>query len=78
VLQHKHILKDVAFDGTTLYSFENIGDERTFQCQHTVTGDPVEMRLRLTAKNSPDSPNFFHLVREFVLYLYLKISNYFF
>lgn len=36
--------------------------ERTFQCQHTVTGDPIEMRLRLTARNSTDSPNFFHLV----------------
>lgn len=26
------------------------------------------MRLRLTARNSPDSPNFFHLVRFFVMY----------
>ncbi|UJR37097.1 hypothetical protein I4U23_029801 [Adineta vaga] len=74
VLQHKNILKDVAFDGTTLYSFEYIGDERTFQCQHTVTGDPIEMRLRLTAKNSPDSPNFFHLANLIVRKL-LELSG---
>ncbi|CAF4977055.1 unnamed protein product, partial [Rotaria sp. Silwood1] len=74
VLQHKQILKDVAFDGTTLYSFEYIGDERTFQCQHTVTGDPIEMRLRLTAKNSPDSPNFFHLANLIVRKL-LELSG---
>ncbi|CAF1424094.1 unnamed protein product [Rotaria magnacalcarata] len=74
VLQHKQILKDVAFDGTTLYSFEYIGDERTFECQHTVTGDPVEMRLRLAAKNSPDSPNFFHLANLIVRKL-LELSG---
>lgn len=47
--------------------------DRMFSCRHLVTGDPVEMRLRLTAQNSTDSPNFFHLVKR---KFFLRASNF--
>ncbi|CAF0742824.1 unnamed protein product [Didymodactylos carnosus] len=74
VNQHQGVLKDVAFDGTTMYSFIDMGDERIFECRHPHTGERIEMVLKKTSVNAPDSPNFFHLANLIVRKL-LEFSN---
>ena len=53
------MFKDVAFDGTTIYSFDDLDDSRTFICRHPATSDEVKVALRKLTRNSPDSPVFF-------------------
>lgn len=53
-------VKDVAFDGTLLYSFEDFGAEKI------LVVEPVTIRLKRTATASPESPEFFHLANLIV------------
>jgi aubergine-like protein len=59
-------IKDVAFDGTLLYSFEDFGQEKTVSSQHPVTNETVTIKLKRTATASPESPEFFHLANLIV------------
>lgn len=59
--QHKGVLQDVAFDGYTLYSFNDLGDDYETKSHHEVTGQDVTIQLHKVAVQGPESPNFFHL-----------------
>lgn len=65
------IFKDVAFDGSTIYTFNDLGELRDFICRHPSTSADVRVVLRKVARNSSDSPVFFHManliVRKYVL-----------
>ncbi|CAF0863904.1 unnamed protein product, partial [Didymodactylos carnosus] len=74
IIQHRECIKDVAFDGTTMYSFDDLGDEKLFHSRHPVTNENIDIILRKTAKSSPESPNFFHLANLIVRKL-LQISG---
>ena len=53
-------VKDVAFDGTQLYSFEDFGLEKL------VSVESVSIRIKRTDRASPESPEFFHLANLIV------------
>ncbi|CAF1184445.1 unnamed protein product [Adineta steineri] len=74
ISQHRTIFKDVAFDGTTIYTFDDLGDLQEIVCQHPSTSDEVKVILRKVAKNSPDSPVFFHMANLIVRKL-LELSG---
>jgi len=59
-------IKDVAFDGQLLYSFEDFGTETTISSRHPVTNEAIEIKLKQTATASPESPEFFHLANLIV------------
>ncbi|CAF0730721.1 unnamed protein product [Adineta steineri] len=59
--QHKGVLQDVAFDGQTLYSFNDLGDDYETKSHHEVTGEDITIQLHKVAVQGPESPNFFHL-----------------
>ncbi|CAF3792734.1 unnamed protein product [Rotaria magnacalcarata] len=74
ISQHRSNLKDVAFDGTTIYTFDNFGELREFSCRHPTTSEEVKVVLKKVAENSPDSPIFFHLANLIVRKL-LELSG---
>jgi len=51
-------IKDVAFDGTRLYSFEDFGPEKIVSGHYLLTNELVSIKLKRTATASPE---FFHL-----------------
>ncbi|CAF2228788.1 unnamed protein product [Rotaria magnacalcarata] len=59
--QHKGVLQDVAFDGQTLYSFNDLGDDYETKSFHEAIGQDITMQLHKVAVQGPESPNFFHL-----------------
>ncbi|CAF1131387.1 unnamed protein product [Adineta steineri] len=67
-------IKDVAFDGTLLYSFEDFGAEHVVSGKHPVTNELVTIKMKRTATASPESPEFFHLANLIVRKL-LEISG---
>lgn len=60
------MFKDVAFDGTTIYTFDDFGDAQSFVCHHSSTTEEIKVDLRKVARNSPDSPIFFHMANLIV------------
>ncbi|CAF1387112.1 unnamed protein product, partial [Didymodactylos carnosus] len=72
--QHRGMINDVAFDGTTLYSFNDLGEKKIFISKHVVTNDNIEVRLVKTSVNAAESPAFFHLVNLIIRKL-LEISG---
>ncbi|CAF1161007.1 unnamed protein product [Adineta ricciae] len=66
ISQHRTLFKDVAFDGTTIYSFDDLGDSQDFACRHPSTPDEVRVVVRKVARNSPNSPAFFHMANLIV------------
>ncbi|CAF4441385.1 unnamed protein product [Rotaria sp. Silwood2] len=59
--QHKGVLQDVAFDGQTLYSFNDLGDDHETKSFHEPTSQDITIQLHKVAVQGPESPNFFHL-----------------
>ncbi|CAF5139905.1 unnamed protein product, partial [Rotaria magnacalcarata] len=59
-------IKDVAFDGTLLYSFEDFGLEKMIACKHPITNEPLLIKIKRTSTASPESPEFFHLANLIV------------
>jgi aubergine-like protein len=59
--QHKGVLQDVAFDGQTLYSFNDLGDDYETKSHHEATAQDITIQLHKVAVQGPESPNFFHL-----------------
>ncbi|CAF3978213.1 unnamed protein product [Rotaria sp. Silwood2] len=74
ISQHRTKFKDVAFDGTTIYTFDDFGDFPEFVCSHPATSEEIRVVLRKVARNSPDSPIFFHLANLIVRKL-LELSG---
>ena len=60
------MLKDVAFDGTTIYTFDDLGETQELISRNPSTSEEVQVVLRKVARNSPDSPVFFHMANLIV------------
>lgn len=67
----------MAFDGTTIYTFDDLGDSRDFISRHPSTSEEVRVNLRKVARNSPDSPVFFHLA-NLIVRKYVSVNDFVF
>ncbi|CAF5204385.1 unnamed protein product, partial [Rotaria magnacalcarata] len=60
-------IKDVTFDGTILYSFEDFGTRKLASAKYPVTNELIPIKMKRTATASQESPEFFHLTNLIVL-----------
>ncbi|CAF1546055.1 unnamed protein product [Rotaria magnacalcarata] len=59
-------IKDVAFDGTILYSFEDFETETLASAKHPVTDERITIKMKRTVTDSRKSPEFFYLTNLIV------------
>ncbi|CAF4038135.1 unnamed protein product, partial [Rotaria magnacalcarata] len=68
-------IKDVTFDGTILYSFEDFGTRKLASAKYPVTNELIPIKMKRTATASQESPEFFHLTNLIVLNLDKELAG---
>lgn len=59
-------LRDIAFDGGIIYTFNDLGDSMALIGKDPGVGTDVTVTLRKVARHSSESPVFFHIANLIV------------